>query len=402
VIASLQAKGRQSRNGQALALFIIAVPVLLMFAGLAIDFGRAYVTKTTLSRAVDAAALATMRNVNQGQAEAIAIGQSAFNANYQSGTGLDGSSPVVSIDFTTDASNNIVVNVNATVTMNTFLLRVAGFNTLNIGSSAQATRPKLIMALALDRSNSMNGNGGAAALPPAVENFVSYFDNERDEVADVSFSSAASVDVPIETNFVNDITTAVDNMKFKYATFSTGGLLDAQAQINNVPVAQGEDVVKAVVFFTDGWANTAQGYLNCPSSTEQNFGGCAPQEGRCAWGTFDPVTGDPTSCTATKFSSICARAGAQQPLSDATITDEAKCTALQAAANMRAQGIVVYSIGLGDAISKPFLQEIANDPASGTYDPNQPVGEAVFAPTAADLQSVFQTIASKLLLRLSH
>jgi Flp pilus assembly protein TadG len=404
VIASPHAKGRQPRNGQALALFIIAVPVLLMFAGLAIDFGLAYVTKTTLSRAVDAAALAAMRNVNQGQAEAIAIGQSAFSANYQSTPGRDASPPAVSIVFTTDASNNTVVNVNATVAMNTFLLRIAGFNTLNISSSAQATRPKLIMALPSDVSGSMNNNGGAQALPPALLNFLGYFDNERDEVSFITFSSAASVKVPITTNFMNPITDAVDALagNFGGATFSTGGLLDAQAQINSVPVAQGEDVVKAVVFFTDGWANTVQGNLNCPASTLLNFGGCAPQESGCGWGIFDPVTGNPiTSCNATKFSSTCVGAGTRQ-LNDATITAEATCSALQAAASMRAQNVVVYSIGLGNDISKPFLQQIANDPASSTYDANQPVGEAVFAPTAADLQSVFQTIASKLLLRLSR
>jgi hypothetical protein len=76
--------------------------------------------------------------------------------------------------------------------------------------------------------------------------------------------------------------------------------------------------------------------------------------------------------------------------------------AVQLANGMRAQGIVVYSIGLGDKISAPFLQQVANDPASSTFDSSQPIGQAVFAPTAADLQSVFQTIASKILLRLSQ
>ena len=53
--------------------------------------------------------------------------------------------------------------------------------------------------------------------------------------------------------------------------------------------------------------------------------------------------------------------------------------AIQVANSMRAQGIVIYSIGLGDKISQAFLQQVANDPASATFDPNQPVGQAVFA-----------------------
>ena len=48
---------------------------------------------------------------------------------------------------------------------------------------------------------------------------------------------------------------------------------------------------------------------------------------------------------------------------------------------MRAENIVIYSIRLGNKISQSYLQQIANDPASSTYDPNQPVGQALFAPT---------------------
>jgi hypothetical protein len=63
---------------------------------------------------------------------------------------------------------------------------------------------------------------------------------------------------------------------------------------------------------------------------------------------------------------------------------------------------VIYSIGLGDKICQAFLQQIANDPVSATFDRDQPVGQAVFATTAADLQGVLQTVASEILLRLSR
>ena len=86
----------------------------------------------------------------------------------------------------------------------------------------------------------------------------------------------------------------------------------------------------------------------------------------------------------------------------ANISNDAMYRAVQVANSMRAQGIVIYSIGLGNTISQAFLQQIANDPASSTFNPNEPVGQAVFAPTAADLQGVFQTIASEILLRLSQ
>jgi len=386
-------------------LFAISLPVILGFIGLGIDLGFAFVEHANLSKAVDAAALAAMRNLNQGPAQAKAVASSAFNTNYGKGLGTDFSSPVVNIVIGTDANNNSTVNVNATATINTFFLRIlSGFKTLKVSSSAQATRPKLIMSLVLDKSGSMNLNGGAQALPPAVVNFLTYFDNANDQVADVSFASVSSVDVPIKTNFVNPITNAVNRMGFVGATYSQSGLLNGQVQINSVAVAPGANVVKVAVFFTDGWANTVQNNLICPPSTSLNFGGCSPPESAVGWCSgvsfMDPVTGNSRNCGASSFPSQLT--GTNQPLTQANIANDAMYRAVQVANNMRAQNIVIYSIGLGDKISQAFLQQIANDPASSTFNANLPVGQAVFAPTAADLQTVFQTIASEILLRLSQ
>jgi len=398
---------RRSARAQIFLLFALSLPVLILFVGLAVDLGFAFVTRANLSKAVDAAALAAMRNINQGQAEATAIAQSAFNTNYGSGIGRSLGPPSLNVVITTsaNATSNAVVNVSATTSINTFFLGlVPGLKTLQIASSAQATRPNLIMSLVLDRSGSMNLNGGAQALPPAVDNFLTYFDNNTDQIADVSFSSVASVDVSIRTNFLNPITNAVNKMAFGGATYSQGGLLDGQAQINSVTVAPGTNVVKVAVFFTDGWANTVEDNLNCPPSTLLNFGGCAPPEAAVGWCSgisfLDPVTGNSRSCGATSFPSQ--MTGGSLALTQTNIANEAMYRAVQVANSMRSQGMVIYAIGLGDKISQAFLQQVANDPASSTFNPNTPVGEAVFAPTAADLQGVFQTIASEILLRLSR
>ena len=392
-------------RAQIFLLFALSLPVLIAFLGLGVDLGFAFVTRANLSKAVDAAALAAMRNISQGQAQATAIAQSAFNTNYGSGIGRDLSPPVLNVAITADANNNTVINVSATTSINTLFLRVlSGLKTLKITSNAQATRPKLIMSLVLDRSGSMNNNGGAQALPPAVENFLTYFDNNNDLIADVSFSSVSSVDVKMGTNFLNPITKAVNKMAFGGATYSQGGLLDGQTQINGVAVAAGANVVKVAVFFTDGWANTVQNTLNCPPSTLLNFGGCAPPEAAVGWCSgisfMDPINGNTRSCGASSFPSQ--MTGGSVSLTQTNIANDAMYRAIQVANSMRAQGVAIYSIGLGDKISQAFLQQVANDPASSTFDPNQPVGQAVFAATAADLQGVFQTIASEILLRLSQ
>ena len=79
-----QRRTTRKERGQILMLLAILIPILIAFVGLTIDLGLAYVTKTTLSKAVDAAALTALRNLNQGQAQATSSAQSAFNVNYQS------------------------------------------------------------------------------------------------------------------------------------------------------------------------------------------------------------------------------------------------------------------------------------------------------------------------------
>jgi len=397
-------RSRQSERGQILPMLAIWIPLLFLFAGMAIDGGFAYVTRATLSKAVDAAALAAMRNVNQGQTTAQIIGHSAFDLNYGL-SGRDAIPPVVNVAVTTDANNNTVANVSATATINTFFIRILPqFKTLNVSASAQATRPQVIMSLVLDRSGSMNLNGGAQSLPPAVNSFLGNFDDNNDRVAMVSFSSIATVDVAMRTGFKNPIAIAVNSMVFGGATYAEGGLLDGQTQINSVATQAGQNVVKVAVFFTDGWANTNEDSLNCPPNTKINYGGCAPPEAAVGWCSgisfMDANTGKARSCGASQFPSQLT--GGMQSLTQANISNDAMYRAVQLAKAMRAQGIVIYSIGLGDKISEPFLQQLANDPASSTFDSSQPIGQAAFAPTAADLQGVFQTIASKILLRLSQ
>jgi Flp pilus assembly protein TadG len=145
-------KNGNSERGQTLPLFAVFLVVMILFVGMAIDLGYAYVTKANISKAVDAAALSGMNNLSQGQSTAEAIAKSAFTANYGS-TGRDVSTPGATVTFTADASGNTLINVSASTTINTFFARIIpSLQTLQVGATAQATRAKLIMSLVLDRS----------------------------------------------------------------------------------------------------------------------------------------------------------------------------------------------------------------------------------------------------------
>lgn len=301
-------------RGQILALVAILIPIVIIFVGIAIDLGRAYVTKTTLSKAVDAAALAAMRNLNQGQTAATSDAKSAFTANYQSGPGL-GTTPTPTITWFTASpctAGNTCVTIAATAVINTTFLRAlsvlpgvgSSYNSSSISVTATAQRNPLVMSIILDKSGSMNKNGGATALPPAVTSFISYFDEGIDNVAEISFSTVASTDVAMTTSFDSPINSAVEGLSFGGATFAQSGLQAGYTQIQSIPPTP--NVIRVAVFFTDGWANTNNDNLNCtgtaakPVYTNINYGGCSPTEAGYAK-TLDGTTISPAWCSGVSF-----------------------------------------------------------------------------------------------------
>jgi Flp pilus assembly protein TadG len=401
---------RKNERGSILILCAICLVVLLLFVGLALDFGRAYLTKARLGKAVDAAALTGVRNVAQGTTQVQALAKTAFAMNY-------GPSPVPTVTVTTDANNNTYVNVSATATINTaFIGLLPAFKTLNVSDTGQSVRPPAVVTFVLDRSGSMTLNGGATAVPPAVIDGVVLLNSSVDQVAVVSFSSDARTEVPLTTNFQNSVNSAVNSMCFGGATWSYGGLQLAQT-IETSAIAV-PNQVKAVIFFTDGWANTNQDVLSgCTNA--MNYGGCAPPEAAVGWCdgsvSFWKTSSDGScgqisnlgSC-GTGFYSQYAKATVS--FTDTNVTNDATYRTLQLANTMRSQGIYVYSIGLGDKINQTFMQQMANDPAyPATYDPTQKLdGLFAWAPDcpgtlcAGEVDQAFTAIINQILLRLAR
>lgn len=415
-------RDHRHERGQVVVLFAVFMVVLLLSVALAVDVGYGYVTRARLSKAVDAACLTAMKNLSQGQTTAKALAIDSFNANYGTSS-LDANPPTLSVNFSTGSTGNILVNVSAMATNNTVFMGILpDRKTLSVADSAQATRGKLIMSLVIDRSGSETSDGGSAALPPAATSFINYFDNANDEVAMVSFASNATVDVPIGYNFITPITSAINAINWGGGTFGPGGLTLAKAQNDSVPVLTGQNVVKVVVYFTDGHVNTIQDTFNCTSTlgaTLYNYGGYDsgsnvdffnPTDGT-DWGHVDsngnpPHTPSPDCTGVTTFTSQID--GSQKSFTRSNVTADAQARALATANAMLSEGMYVYSIGLGTGVDQTFLKEIANDPSSPTYNASLPQGEAFFASNCpssscnAEMQQLFQTIASRILLRLTQ
>lgn len=79
----------------------------------------------------------------------------------------------------------------------------AYFRDLKVSSVATATRnPRLIM-IVVDRSASMlQPFGGAFQLPQAIVSFMNFFDTSSDSIGIVSFGSNARLEMPLTTNFI--------------------------------------------------------------------------------------------------------------------------------------------------------------------------------------------------------
>lgn len=293
-VTLLPGKNIKRQRGQVFILLALLVPILIVFTGIGIDLGLAYVTKSTLSKAVDAAALTAMKNINLGTGSlpncsltsgAAVVGLDTFNVNYKSLPGL-GATPTPSICFSLDANNNTIVSVSATATINTHFLRAmsiipgvtTNYDTLSVNASATAQRNPMIMSLVLDVSYSMEENGGSSALAPAVEAFIADFDPNNNDTIDyasmVTFGTSAVVNVANTQPFKDSIDTAVSKNFWSGGvinyTNSQAGLLDGQTQIADQAsqVASGENVIKVLVFFTDGWPNMQQDTLTCPAATK--------------------------------------------------------------------------------------------------------------------------------------
>src|ERR1019366_1376863 len=118
----------------------------------------------------------------------------------------------------------------------------------------------------------------------------------------------------------------------------------------------------------------------------------------------------------TKF--LSQQTGNQTAFTRANVTAEAQYRAIQTGIALRTDAPVptyVYTIGLSNGVTaggKALLATIANDPDTttwgGTFITTQPAGKFFYIPTCpgpdctTQLRTAFQTIAAKILLRLTQ
>src|SRR5687767_2585854 len=143
-----------NEKGFALIYTAGTLTLMLLFTGLAVDSGRAYVVKAQLSKAVDGAALGAARNLNSGNPRGEA--ERIFRANFP--IGYMGTSSVTDptaepgfFDLQTITATGVnIVTVRATAVVPTTFMRLANFTEVTVRSEGEAQRRMVDLSLVID------------------------------------------------------------------------------------------------------------------------------------------------------------------------------------------------------------------------------------------------------------
>ena len=289
-----------SQRGTAFAYIGIAMFALVGFTGLAVDLGRGYVIKANLSKAVDAAALAAARGIGEGQSAASALANNIFNVNFPNGyLGVTSVQNPPQIAFSDASDQSSVITVSSRAVMPTTFMQIAGFAELGIAAQSQATRRLVDMSFVVDHSNSLASDYDQ--VKAAAEQFVSYFDADKDRVALMMFATNTIVMDPINTggrgfnkstllNHISGSTTGV------FSTATAEGLYAGWDQLRSVP-SSSQAPLRVIVLFTDGAPNTFSGQFmvkpchNCAGALVPATGALFTSDYPAADGQGPAVTG---------------------------------------------------------------------------------------------------------------
>src|SRR5882757_2431273 len=250
------------QDGFALIYMAAALTCLLLFTGVAVDTGRAYVVKAQLTKAVDGAALAAARNLNSGspETEAGTIYRANFPVGYMGTTSsTNPGDPGFFSSQVIEASGVNIVTVTATAVLPTTFMKVGGFDTVTVSSSGEATRRMVDLSLVLDVSGSIGPAWGA--VRDASRAFINSFDAAHDRLALLTFSDGAKVldQMPSARGF-NKIGVMADvpNALPGGSTNMVEGIYRAWDEVRSVPAGT-QSGLRVIVLFTDGAPNGVPG-----------------------------------------------------------------------------------------------------------------------------------------------
>lgn len=166
--------------GAVIAIVALAIIPLFAAIGLAIDVGRSYLLQSQLSYAIDAAGLAGGRvfDTDNRLDDVMMFFEANFRENY-AGASLVPGSPSVTFD---DENNAILVEATATVP--THFMRIAGIDEMTVSARTVIQREMrgMELVLVMDNTGSMRSSGKMGAMKDAATELVDILYGDRETV----------------------------------------------------------------------------------------------------------------------------------------------------------------------------------------------------------------------------
>ncbi|MCW5784353.1 MAG: VWA domain-containing protein [Nitrospirales bacterium] len=417
-----------NQQGAYILITGITVVALFGFAALGIEVGRWYAIQGEMSKAIDGAAFAGAKNVNNPNITDLhGFVQQVAQANFPPGLlGTDTPTFVVS-----DDGNGKITVQGATNSINSLSRVVEGsHSTTAIAADGSAKLRNAEIALVLDVSGSMVGSP-ISDLQDGAKSFVENFtDQESDNrFALLTFATGVQKPFPMDHGYVSPMTSAINGLSAGGGTNAE----DALAQALTLPwsdqsgIPANERTKQVVIFFSDGNPSAFRGqfkhegvifdgvaaldggyasvysYMGYPnpqasydSSFRINLTGdgkktgtsCSPQKINNVWyysvkwyifqdstyglNSFGPTYGMNTEhCAMTN----------PTPLGD-YVNYLVRQMAIDNAQAIKNNGIEIYTIGLGN-IDQNFLSALSSGPKFVYYTPD-----------SSELEGIFQQIAN--------
>jgi Flp pilus assembly protein TadG len=194
----------RAERGNVAMMFAIVLPVLLTSVGSAIDYSRAVNARSAMQAAADATALMISKEASTLTAAQITTkSQAYFNALY---THSEVAPATFTAVYTANSGSGASVKVDATGTMQTDFMKLAGHSTmpLSVSSTTKWGNIRYRVALALDNTGSMASDNKMTELKSAANKLISDFYSMASTNEDVYMSIAPfAKDVNIGTGFKN-------------------------------------------------------------------------------------------------------------------------------------------------------------------------------------------------------
>ena len=173
-LTSQLSRFRREEDGAVVAFTLYIFVLFMLMAGIGIDTMRHEMQRTRLAAVADAAALAGAAAPTTDDAKAVV-------QDYFAKIGMAEHLDAFGEDDVQITLNTAKVTVNTSVDVDTYLMKLAGIDTLSAAAASTAEKrvPKLEIALVLDVSGSMSGDK-LANLKVAAKDFVTTILNSAD------------------------------------------------------------------------------------------------------------------------------------------------------------------------------------------------------------------------------